>query len=252
MFEGRFLVGVGGVVLAVALVVGVVRVIGRMGRVDSAVPREEQLDKLAREAKVAQWFCGAIAICTAAAFVIILVSTVLAASRLASDPAAKIVSGQTERTTVENGVTTVQTVGDLRIQVVSDESSEAGGAGVLILDAEGKSVLSALIAIALFSVMAWNGSQFFDGIARTRRPFEVERAAELMRVAHLALAASIAQPVTGLLIQSILLPLIGYQGSSSVAGMFDLPLVAAGCVAYFFARVFEYGCVLQDQDDRLL
>lgn len=252
MFEGRFLVSVGGVMLAAALVVGAVRLVRRMGRVDPDAPREQQLDKLAREAKAGQWLCRAIAICAAVAFAILLVPTALTASRLASDPAAKITNGQTERTTVENGVTTVQTVGALRIQVVSDESSEAGGAGVLILDAEGKSVLSTLIVFALISAMAWNGSRFFDGIARTRRPFEAERAAELMRVARLALAASIVQPVTGILIQSILLPLIGYQGSSSVAGMFDLPLVAVACVAYFFACVFEYGCVLQDQDDRLL
>lgn len=92
-------------------------------------------------------------------------------------------------------------------------------------------------------------------IAETGRPFDLDRARELMRIGQLLMFMAFAVPLLGQGLTRGLLLLVGYAGDMpplNGGGLIASFCIMLGVVLMAIARIFEYGCVLQEQDDRLL
>ena len=100
--------------------------------------------------------------------------------------------------------------------------------------------------------MLFLGARFFGRIAKSGEAFRRERARELGLIAKLAIVLSFAPGVlvwTTLKVGALLLPEwpVAYEGN-----LFSYGPVVCGCLLFAFAKVFEYGCILQEQDDGLV
>ena len=92
-------------------------------------------------------------------------------------------------------------------------------------------------------------------------PFAPERARELGRVGWLVLLAGCAPTLLHMLLEAIAAAVVqalvesGEMLSYALTASFepqDLMLVSLGIVLVLVGRVFEYGCILQKQDDETL
>lgn len=100
--------------------------------------------------------------------------------------------------------------------------------------------------------MLFLGARSFGRIAKSGEAFRRERARELGLIAKLAIVLSFAPGVlvwTTLKVGALLLPEwpVAYEGN-----LFSYGPVVCGCLLFAFAKVFEYGCILQEQDDGLV
>ena len=98
-------------------------------------------------------------------------------------------------------------------------------------------------------------------IRRTGVPFAPERARELGRVGWLVLLAGCAPTLLHMVLEAIAAAVVqalvesGEMLSYALTASFepqDLMLVSLGIVLVLVGRVFEYGCILQKQDDETL
>lgn len=97
------------------------------------------------------------------------------------------------------------------------------------------------------------GARFFGRIAKTGEPFRQERARELGLVAKLVLVLSIVPCLLMLLTMVIGRALLGSAWPCSYeVGLFSYGTLVCGFLLAAFAKVFEYGCILQQQDDELV
>lgn len=134
---------------------------------------------------------------------------------------------------------------------------EAGGwqraDGLAVTDTALLPYLVQLLSIGCLELaMLFLGARFFGRIARSGEAFRRDRARELAVIAKLAIALSFAPGVlvwATLKIGGFLLPgwPAAYEGN-----LFSYGLVVCGCLLFAFAKVFEYGCILQEQDDELV
>ena len=113
------------------------------------------------------------------------------------------------------------------------------------------------LACAAFALAALMCSK----IRRTGVPFAPERARELGRVGWLVLLAGCAPTLLHMLLEAIAAAVVqalvesGEMLSYALTASFepqDLMLVSLGIVLVLVGRVFEYGCILQKQDDETL
>lgn len=113
------------------------------------------------------------------------------------------------------------------------------------------------LACAAFALAALMCSK----IRRTGVPFAPERARELARVGWLVLLAGCAPTLLHMLLEAIASAVVqtlvesGEMLSYALTASFepqDLMLVSLGIVLVLVGRVFEYGCILQKQDDETL
>ena len=113
------------------------------------------------------------------------------------------------------------------------------------------------LACAAFALAALMCSK----IRQTGVPFAPERARELGRVGWLVLLAGCAPTLLHMLLEVIAAAVVhalvesgemlGYALTASFEPQ-DLMLVSLGIVLVLVGRVFEYGCILQKQDDETL
>ena len=113
------------------------------------------------------------------------------------------------------------------------------------------------LACAAFALAALMCSK----IRRTGVPFAPERARELGRVGWLVLLAGCAPTLLHMVLEAIAAAVVnalvesGEMLSYALTANFepqDLMLVSLGIVLVLVGRVFEYGCILQKQDDETL
>ena len=113
------------------------------------------------------------------------------------------------------------------------------------------------LACAAFALAALMCSK----IRRTGVPFASERARELGRVGWLVLLAGCAPTLLHMVLEAIAAAVVnalvesGEILSYALTANFepqDLMLVSLGIVLVLVGRVFEYGCILQKQDDETL
>lgn len=115
----------------------------------------------------------------------------------------------------------------------------------------GASRLPGLLEVALSAGCLFCLARFFAGVAVTARPFELARAAEVKRVALILLVLGIVPGPLGNALAYGAARLAGLSFSFDALGSVSIPFITIGVLVAALARVFEYGCVLQDQDDRL-
>ena len=105
-----------------------------------------------------------------------------------------------------------------------------------------------LLWSALAGTSFFFAARMFGRIAKTRRPFERDRARELKTVAWLNIATSIAPGILAVVVSTA-----GF-GDPYVPDGFsiDYDTIINSVILLAFAYIFDYGCVLQQQDDELL
>lgn len=125
---------------------------------------------------------------------------------------------------------------------------------ILVFD-DGVSLVTG-IGYALCGIAAsLRARRMLRNMADTGRPFDLDRARELMRIGQLLMCTAFVVPLLGQGLTRGLLLLVGYAGDMpplSGGGLIAVFCIMLGVVLMAIARIFEYGCVLQDQDDRLL
>lgn len=109
-------------------------------------------------------------------------------------------------------------------------------------------VSACAISIPLFLA----GMHLFKRIARTGKPFRVDRARELGRMAWLIIALSFVPGVLNLACVAIGIAVLPDTAVAANVSFFNYMLLACGFLLLALARAFEYGCILQAQDDGLV
>ena len=89
-------------------------------------------------------------------------------------------------------------------------------------------------------------------IASTRSPFSYARWREMKIVGLLLVCAGLVAPLVGTLLTVLGLVVSGFRDSLSLSMAFEAAPLLAGLVVIVFGRIVDYGCILQEQDDRLL
>ncbi len=103
-------------------------------------------------------------------------------------------------------------------------------------------------------VICLRASRMLRAIVQTKRPFDGGRVRNLMEIGQLLMFQGLVLPIAGSALTWALLRIIQYQGNLelSIIGPYQGCSIIVGLVLMAIARIFEYGCILQDQDDRLL
>ena len=121
-----------------------------------------------------------------------------------------------------------------------------------IVDSDGRATLALVLSWLAYAAALAIGSRFFQRISLSRRPFERARALDLAHIGMLLVVIGVVVPFASAAITFAGLLAAGYQGSYSVPLFLHAPAFITGLSIMVLARVFEYGCILQEQDDRLL
>ena len=105
-----------------------------------------------------------------------------------------------------------------------------------------------LLFAALAGLSFFFAARMFGRIAKTKRPFERARGRELKTVAWLSIASSVAPAILAAIVSTV-----GF-GAPYVPDGFsvDYDTILNSIILLAFAYIFDYGCVLQQQDDELL
>ena len=84
------------------------------------------------------------------------------------------------------------------------------------------------------------GQNLLGRVGRTGDPFRTENARDLKLISFLVLGAGIASAPFGVLVAHLL-------GGVYIGTMVNIPATACGCLILATSKVFEYGCILQQQ-----
>lgn len=71
-------------------------------------------------------------------------------------------------------------------------------------------------------------------------------------VGLLLVCAGLVAPLAGTLLAVLGLVVSGFRDSLSLSMAFEAASLLAGLVVIVFGRIVDYGCILQEQDDRLV
>lgn len=200
---------------------------GISGRME--ISREAALEKMGRLAAVMGWVC-----CIAGIFALL---------SLASSASLLVSIG----TTLADKGAEVQT-GEAGSVLLA---TPTGGTSIGLING-GRNMIGTLLGQALCIGALLMAGRFFRAVGKTRRPFTTERAHDLQRIGVLLTAAGLGSRLVGVCTTLAVFAALGYDGSWSFGEVFDPAALAAGVCVLMFARVFEYGCVLQEQDDGLV
>lgn len=133
-------------------------------------------------------------------------------------------------------------------------SLQAGVLSALTLTAQGSSggelgnlpaSVGNLVSLCLTIPVLWLGQRMCDRIVRDHRPFERECAADLYKCGILMLLA-------GFVPCAISLPLAIIVPGGGEPYALQLALAMSGAIVVAVSRIFDYGCILQAQDDGLV
>ena len=125
-------------------------------------------------------------------------------------------------------------------------------ASIVLIDQNGSFPVARDLSMLL---MAWAlavAGRFFSEVASTKRPFGAVAAHRVKRIGAIAVLASVAPSLVVWAVIEVLLATMGYAGSLSIYPDFQPWLCVMGFFLLAFARILEYGAILQQQDDELL
>ncbi len=102
-----------------------------------------------------------------------------------------------------------------------------------------------LVSLCLTIPALWLGQRMCDRIVRDHRPFERDCAADLYKCGILMLLA-------GFVPFAVSLPLVIIVPGGGDPYDLQLALAMSGAIVIAVSRIFDYGCILQAQDDGLV
>lgn len=134
------------------------------------------------------------------------------------------------------------------LQSVELEASEGP-----IVAHDGHTAIGSGMMACLALAIALSAYRFFSAIEKAGRPFDLECIRILRQVGHLFLIGGVAVKLLGAIVTGLILSGFGGNFTDALGGQhLDLSMVFAGLIISLIASVFQYGCILQKQDDELL
>ena len=150
----------------------------------------------------------------------------------------------------------------MRLQSIDLKSGEGPCLALVGSDAQSPLMLVAgdvhtaigsLLMACLAFAIAQSVCSLFSSIEKTGRPFDLECIRILRQVGHLFFIGGAAVKPFGAIVTGLILS--GFGGNFTDAlddQLLDLSMLFAGLIFSLLATVFQYGCILQKQDDELL
>lgn len=119
---------------------------------------------------------------------------------------------------------------------------------------ENLNAVSELIKLCMELYLFTQLKKFFGAIGESARPFELERARELAQAGKTLLYMGYIPNLVGYFINLAVYAAAGPDSAQTLAtaAIIDGNCLVLGLCVYLLARVFEYGCILQHEDDGLV
>lgn len=124
---------------------------------------------------------------------------------------------------------------------------------LMLVAGDGHTAIGSLLMACLAFAIALSVCSLFSSIEKTGRPFDLECIHILRQVGHLFFIGGAAVKPFGAIVTGLILS--GFGGNFTDAlddQLLDLSMLFAGLIFSPLATVFQYGCILQKQDDELL
>lgn len=124
---------------------------------------------------------------------------------------------------------------------------------LMLVAHDGHTVIGSGMMTCLALAIALSAYRFFSAIEKAGKPFDLECIRILRQIGHLFLIGGAAVKLIGAIVTGLILS--GFDGSftDALGGQhLDLSMLFAGLIFSLIASVFQYGCILQKQDDELL
>lgn len=125
-------------------------------------------------------------------------------------------------------------------------------ASLILIDQHGGFPVARQVSMLL---MAWAfivAGRFFGEVSASKRPFSAVCAHRVKRIGAIAALASFVPSLIVWAAIEVMVATVGYAGSLSFVPDFHPWLCVMGFFLLAFARIMEYGVILQRQDDELL
>lgn len=124
---------------------------------------------------------------------------------------------------------------------------------LMLVAHDGHTAIGSAMMTCLALAIALSAYRFFSAIEKTGRPFDLECIRMLRQVGHLFLIGGAAVKLFGAIVTGLILSGFGGNFTDAFGGQhLDLSMLFAGLIISLIASVFQYGCILQKQDDELL
>lgn len=124
---------------------------------------------------------------------------------------------------------------------------------LMLVAHDGHTVIGSGMMTCLALAIALSAYRFFSAIEKAGKPFDLECIRILRQIGHLFLIGGAAVKLIGAIVTGLILSGFGGSFTDALGGQhFDLSMLFAGLIFSLIASVFQYGCILQKQDDELL
>ena len=124
---------------------------------------------------------------------------------------------------------------------------------LMLVAHDGHTAIGSVMMICLALAIVLSAYRFFSAIEKAGKPFDLECIRILRQVGHLFFIGGAAVKPFGAIVTGLILS--GFGGNFTDAlndQLLDLSMLFAGLIFSLLATVFQYGCILQKQDDELL
>lgn len=124
---------------------------------------------------------------------------------------------------------------------------------LMLVAHDGHTAIGSAMMTCLALAIVLSAYRFFSAIEKAGRPFDLECIRILRQVGHLFLIGGVAVKLLGAIVTGLILSGFGGNFTDALGGQhLDLSMVFTGLIISLIASVFQYGCILQIQDDELL
>ena len=124
---------------------------------------------------------------------------------------------------------------------------------LMLVAHDGHTAIGSGMMTCLALAIALSAYRFFSAIEKSGRPFDLECICILRQIGHLFLIGGAAVKPFGAIVTGLILSGFGGNFTDALGDqLLDLSMLFAGLIFSLIASVFQYGCILQKQDDELL
>lgn len=124
---------------------------------------------------------------------------------------------------------------------------------LMLVAHDGHTAIGSAMMACLALAIALSAYRFFSAIEKAGRPFDLECIRILRQIGHLFLIGGAAVKLFGAIVTGLILSGFGGSFTDALGGQhLDLSMLFAGLIISLIASIFQYGCILQKQDDELL
>ena len=124
---------------------------------------------------------------------------------------------------------------------------------LMLVAHDGHTAIGSVMMICLALAIVLSAYRFFSAIEKAGKPFDLECIRILRQVGHLFFIGGAAVKPFGAIVTGLILSGFGGNFTDALGDqLLDLSMLFAGLIFSLIASVFQYGCILQKQDDELL